>query len=185
VLPLHATIQEHARSLGFDTLAPIIWYKIGSASLESGGNARFLGKPYEPGAVVKNDIEYVLLFRKPGGYRSPSVPKRVLSTIEADTHQRMFRQLWNDIGGERGIDHPAPYPAALAERLIRMFSFVGDTVLDPFAGTGSTAVAASRCGRHSVNVELEPEFVDIAEKRIGQERGTLTNYENLTVEVTR
>jgi hypothetical protein len=53
VLPLHATIQEHARSLGFDTLAPIIWYKIGNTSLESGGNARFLGKPYEPGAVVE------------------------------------------------------------------------------------------------------------------------------------
>ena len=185
VLPLHATIQEHARSLGFDNLAPIIWYKIGNASLESGENARFLGKPYEPGAVVKNDIEYVLLFHKPGGYRSPSVPKRVLSTIEADTHQRMFRQLWDDIGGERGTDHPAPYPADLAERLIRMFSFVGDTVLDPFAGTGSTAVAASRCGRNSVNVELEPEFVDIAEERIEQERGTLANYRNLTVSVTR
>ena len=185
VLPLHATIQEHATDLGFDNLAPIIWYKIGNASLESGGNARFLGKPYEPGAVVKNDIEYVLLFRKPGGYRSPNVSKRVLSTIEADTHQRMFRQLWDDIGGERQQDHPAPYPANLAERLIRMFSFVGDTVLDPFAGTGSTAVAASRCGRHSVNVELEPEYVDTAEERIGQERGTLTNYQNLTVEVTR
>jgi DNA modification methylase len=66
-----------------------------------------------------------------------------------------------------------------------MFSFVGDTVLDPFAGTGSTAVAASRCGRNSVNVELEPEFVDIAEERIEQERGTLANYRNLTVSVTR
>ena len=127
VLPLHATIQEHATDLGLDNLAPIIWYKIGNASLESGGNARFLGKPYEPGAVVKNDIEYVLLFRKPGGYRSPNISKRVLSTIEADTHQRMFRQLWDDIGGERQQDHPAPYPANLAEHLIRMFSFVGDT----------------------------------------------------------
>lgn len=185
VLPLHATIQEHARRLGFDNLAPIIWYKIGNASLESGGNARFLGKPYEPGAVIKNDVEYILLFRKPGGYRSPSIPERVLSTIEADTHQRMFRQLWDDITGERQQDHPAPYPTDLAERLIRMFSFVGDTVLDPFAGTGSTAVAASRCGRNSVSVELESEYVDIAEERIGRERGTLTNYQNLTIEVTR
>jgi DNA modification methylase len=185
VLPLHATIQEHATEIGFDNLAPVIWYKIGNASLEAGGNARFLGKPYEPGAVIKNDIEYILLFRKPGGYRSPDIAERILSTIEADTHQKMFRQLWDDIKGERQKDHPAPYPAALAERLIRMFSFVGDTVLDPFAGTASTAVAASRCGRHSINVELEAEYVDIAEERIQEERGTLTNYKNLTVDVTR
>ncbi len=186
VIPLHATIQEHATNLGFDNLAPIIWYKIGNASLEAGGNARFLGKPYEPGAVVKNDIEYILLFRKQnGGYRSPNTAERILSTIEADEHQRMFRQLWDDITGERQRDHPAPYPADLAERLIRMFSFVGDTILDPFAGTGSTAVAASRCGRNSVGVELEPEYVDIAEARIQNERGTLTNIQNLSVSVER
>lgn len=185
VLPLHATIQEHCTDIGFDNLAPVIWYKIGNASLEAGGNARFLGKPYEPGAVIKNDIEYILLFRKPGGYRSPSVEKKILSTIEADRHQRMFRQLWDNIPGEKQRDHPAPFPIELAERLIRMFSFVGDTVVDPFAGTGSTAVAASRCGRHSVSVELEENYVDIAEKRIKSERGTLTNYENLSVEVVR
>lgn len=185
VRPLHATIQQHAERIGFDNLAPIIWYKIGNATLESGGNARFLGKPYEPGAVIKNDIEYILLFRKPGGYRSPDVAERILSTIEADTHQRMFRQLWDDIEGERQTDHPAPYPVELAERLIRMFSFVRDTVLDPFAGTGTTAVAASRCGRNSISVELEPEYVDLADERIQAERGTLTNYENMTVDVTR
>lgn len=151
----------------------------------AGGNARFLGKPYEPGAVVKNDLEYILLFRKPGGYRSPSVEERILSVIEADEHQRMFRQLWDDIKGESQTDHPAPFPVELAERLIRMFSFVGDTVLDPFAGTGTTGVAASRCGRNSVSVELESQYVDVAEQRLKQERGTLTNYQNLTVNVTR
>ncbi|MFD1599342.1 DNA-methyltransferase [Halobellus rarus] len=185
VIPLHATIQEHAVDIGFDNLAPIIWYKIGNASLEAGGNARFLGKPYEPGAVIKNDIEYILLFRKPGGYRSPSIEKRILSTIEADQHQKCFRQLWDDIQGAPQTDHPAPYPADLAERLIRMFSFAGDTVLDPFAGTGSTAVGASRLGRNSINVELEEEYLELAEERIKSERGTLTNYQNLTVEVTR
>jgi DNA modification methylase len=185
VIPLHSSIQERATELGFDNLAPVIWYKIGNASLESGGNARFLGKPYEPGAVVKNDIEYVLLLRKPGGYRSPSVPERILSTIEADEHQRMFRQLWDDIKGEQQGDHPAPYPAELAERLVRMFSFVGDRVLDPFAGTGSTAIGASRAGRNSVCVELEPKYVDIAETRIREEQGTLSNYRNTSLEVIR
>jgi len=185
VLPLHATIQEHCTSIGFDSLAPIIWYKIGNASLESGGNARFLGKPYEPGAVIKNDIEYILLFRKPGGYRSPSVEKRILSVIEADEHQQMFRQLWDDITGEPQVDHPAPYPAALAERLIRMFSFVGDTVLDPFAGTGSTAVAASRVGRSSKLVEIEETYLSIAEEKLTEAKGTLHNYRNLDVDVIR
>lgn len=185
VLPLHATIQEHCTDLGFDNLAPIIWYKIGNASLEAGGNARFLGKPYEPGAVIKNDIEYILLFRKPGGYRSPSTAERILSLIEADRHQKMFRQLWDDINGEPQTDHPAPFPAELAERLIRMFSFVGDTVLDPFAGSGSTAVGASRCGRDSISVELEEDYFEVAKSRIEKERGTLTNYENLSMEVYR
>jgi len=185
VLPLHATIQEHCTDIGFDNLAPIIWHKIGNASLEAGGNARFLGKPYEPGAVIKNDIEYILLFRKPGGYRSPSVEEKILSAIEADDHQKMFRQIWDDITGKKQGEHPAPYPVDLAERLIRMFSFVGDTVLDPFAGSGSTAVAASRVGRNSISVELEEKYVDIAKGRIQNEQGKLTNYQNLSIEVSR
>lgn len=183
VLPLHATIQEHCTEIGFDNLAPIIWYKIGNASLESGSNARFLGKPYEPGAVIKNDIEYILLFRKPGDYRSHSTAERILSLIEADRHQEMFRQLWDDINGEPQTDHPAPFPAELAERLIRMFSFVGETVLDPFAGIGSTSVAASRCGRNSVSVELEEQYFEVAKDRIQKERGTLTNYQNLSIDI--
>lgn len=181
VVPLHATIQEHATDLGFDNLAPVIWHKIGNASLEAGGNARFLGKPYEPGAVIKNDIEYILLFRKQDGYRSPSTEERILSTIEADTHQQMFRQIWEDIKGESQTNHPAPYPADLAERLIRMFSFVGDTILDPFAGTGSTAVAASRCGRDSSSIEIEPEYRDIAETRLENEREDLQKYEKINI----
>jgi len=185
VIPLHASIQQHAREIGFDNLAPILWYKIGNASLEAGGNARFLGKPYEPGAVVKNDVEYILLFRKPGDYRSPSVEQRVLSTIEADEHQKMFRQLWKDINGAPQTNHPAPYPPELAERLIRMFSFVGDTVLDPFLGSGTTAVAASRCGRNSIGTEIEPEYLDVAEERLKDEQGTLVNYDTLTVDIHR
>lgn len=185
VIPLHATIQEHATEIGFDNLAPILWYKIGNASLEAGSNARFLGKPYEPGAVIKNDVEYILLLRKQDGYRSPSVEERILSTLEADEHQQLFRQLWDDITGEKQTDHPAPYPTELAARLLRMFSFVGDTILDPFAGTGSTGVAASKWGRDSISIELEPEYVDIAERRLNDARGTLSNYDNLSLSVSR
>ena len=79
VVPLHASIQESCRRLGFDNLAPIIWHKIANARFEMSGAGGFLGKPYEPNAVIKNDIEFILMQRKPGGYRSPSPAARVLS----------------------------------------------------------------------------------------------------------
>jgi modification methylase len=73
VVPLHATIQEHCKAIGFDNLATIIWHKIANANYEVAGGGGFLGKPYEPNAVIKNDIEFILMQRKPGGYRSPNL----------------------------------------------------------------------------------------------------------------
>jgi hypothetical protein len=81
VVPLHATIQEHCKAIGFDNLAPIIWHKISNAKYEVSGGGGFLGKPYEPNAVIKNDIEFVLMQRKPGGYRSPTPKERVSSDL--------------------------------------------------------------------------------------------------------
>lgn len=89
VVPLHASIQERCRKIGYDNLAPIIWYKIANATFEAAGNGGgFLGKPYEPNAVIKNDIEFILMERKPGGYRKPSVPTRVLSVISDENHKQ-------------------------------------------------------------------------------------------------
>jgi len=167
VVPLHASIQEHCRKIGFSNLAPIIWNKIANAVFEAEGNGGgFLGKPYEPNAVVKNDIEFILMERKPGGYRSPSVATRVLSVIPADRHKVWFQQIWTGVTGASTREHPAPFPLELAERLIRMFSFVGDTVLDPFLGTGTTSVAAARWGRNIVGVEVDPHYFEMAVKRI-------------------
>lgn len=167
VVPLHASIQEHCREIGYSNLAPIIWNKIANAVYEASGNGGgFLGKPYEPNAVIKNDIEFILMERKPGGYRSPSLATRVLSVIPADKHQQWFQQIWTGVTGASTRDHPAPYPLELAERLIRMFSFVGDTVLDPFMGTASTNVAAANCGRNSIGVEVTPKYFQMAAKRL-------------------
>src|SRR5437667_7787447 len=170
VVPLHASIQEHCRQLGFDNLAPIIWHKIANAvyEVENGGSG-FLGKPYEPNAVIKNDIEFILMQRKPGGYRSPSLATRILSVIPADQHKVWFQQIWSGVTGASTKDHPAPYPLALVERLIRMFSFVGDTVLDPFMGTGTTNVAAGKWGRNSIGVEVDTNYFEMAAKRIDRE----------------
>jgi DNA modification methylase len=166
VVPLHASIQEHCRRIGFDNLAPIIWHKIANAAYEVAGSSTFLGKPYEPNAVIKNDIEFILMQRKPGGYRKPSVATRILSVISADEHQKWFQQIWTGLTGASTRQHPAPFPEELAARLIRMFSFVGDTVLDPFLGTGTTTIAALKNGRNSVGLEVDEHYFRLAKERI-------------------
>jgi DNA modification methylase len=174
VVPLHASIQERCRQIGYDNLAPIIWYKIANAVYEvENGSGGFLGKPYEPNAVIKNDIEFILMQRKPGGYRTPSVTTRVLSVISEQQHREWFQQIWHGLTGASTKDHPAPYPLELAERLIRMFSFVGDTVLDPFMGTASTNVAASRWGRDSIGIEVDPHYFEHARARLAEQTRSL------------
>lgn len=166
VVPLHASIQEHCRKIGFDNLAPIIWHKIANAVYEVDNGSAFLGKPYEPNAVIKNDIEFILMERKPGGYRKPSLATRVLSVISAENHQKWFQQIWTGLTGASTRHHPAPYPLELAKRLIQMFSFVGDTVLDPFLGSGTTTLAAMQHGRNSVGYEIDPEYFQLAKRNI-------------------
>ncbi|MBL8522767.1 MAG: site-specific DNA-methyltransferase [Betaproteobacteria bacterium] len=167
VVPLHASIQEHCRAIGFNNLAPIIWHKIANAVYEATGNGGgFLGKPYEPNSVIKNDIEFILMQRKPGGYRSPTVATRILSVISAENHSTWFQQIWTGVTGASTKKHPAPYPLELAERLIRMFSFVGDTVLDPFMGTATTNLAAAKWGRNSIGVEVDPQYFEMSAKRM-------------------
>lgn len=173
VVPLHASIQEHCRRIGFDNLAPIIWYKIANAVREVDRGGGFLGKPYEPNAVIKNDIEFILMERKHGGYRNPSVTTRILSVISSENYQKWFTQIWNGLGGASTKHHPAPYPLELAERLVRMFSFVGDTVLDPFAGTGTTTLAAARWGRNSIAVELDSHYYEQTRARLVRETADL------------
>lgn len=161
VVPLYASIQEHCRRIGYDNLSPIIWHKIANASYEANGNgAGFPGKP-------------VLMERKPGGYRKPSVATRVLSVISDENHRQWFQPIWSGVTGASTKNHPAPYPEELATRLVRMFSFVGNTVLDPFMGTGTTTVAAAKWGRNSIGVEIEPHYFDMSEKRIRQATASL------------
>jgi modification methylase len=168
VMPLHADIQVRARSLGLDCLTPILWHKIANGVTEVEGNgAGFYGKPYQPGAVVKNDIEHIIFMRKGGEYRKTTMLQKALSMLTKEEMQGWFRSFWDDLQGASTRDgHPAPYPVELADRLIRMFSFVGDTVLDPFLGTGSTSVAAIRAGRNSIGNEIEPKYLKQAHTRI-------------------
>jgi DNA modification methylase len=173
VVPLHADISVRCRKVGFDYLTPILWHKITNASLEVENGSSFLGKPYEPNAIIKNDIEYILMLRKPGGYRKPTEEQRNLSRIDKGDYDRWFRSFWADIPGASTKHHPAPFPLELAGRLVRMFSFVGDTVLDPFAGTGTTAIAAVRHGRSAIGVEIDPKYLRFARRHAAQELNNL------------
>jgi modification methylase len=171
VMPLHSDIQVRIRQTNLDCLTPILWYKIANGATEAEGNgAGFYGKPYQPGQVIKNDIEHILFLRKGGQYRSVTPTQKALSMLSKVEMKSWFRPFWTDIPGASTRDgHPAPYPVELAERLIRMFSFAGDTILDPFLGTGSTTIAAIHTGRNSIGSEIDPDYVKAARARIVHE----------------
>jgi modification methylase len=187
VVPLHADISRRCVDIGLDYLSPIYWNKIANARTEVAGNgATFLGKPYEPNGVIKNDVEYVLIFRKGGAYRTPTTEQRELSVIDKADHERWFRQVWTDVPGQaRFRGHPAPFPEELAKRLISMFSFVGDTVLDPFCGTGTTTAAAAAVHRNSLGFEIEPDYVRLAEQRFAKMQAGATFKSLVAAQPTR
>jgi site-specific DNA-methyltransferase (adenine-specific) len=166
VLPLAADIVVRARRLGFDNLQGITWLKVANIRLEASRSTRYLGKPNLPNGVIKNDTEHILMLRKPGGYRSPTHEMEERSRIITDDYVRWFSPVWSDVHGASTRNHPAPYPTEIPRRLIRMFSFAGDTVLDPFTGTGTTQIAAIEAGRGSWGYEVEPAYVELIERRL-------------------
>lgn len=168
VFPLHSDICVACRKIGFDNLNPIIWHKISNAKYEVERGGGFLGKPYEPNAIIKNDMEFILMQRKPGGYRKPTEDQRERSRIAKEEYSSWFRQIWT-LTGASTKQHPAPFPYELAHRLVRMFSFYGDTVCDPFCGTGTTLLAAGKCGRDGIGVELDVTYARQAAKRLKNE----------------
>ncbi|HVC55398.1 MAG TPA: site-specific DNA-methyltransferase [Stellaceae bacterium] len=169
ILPLSADIQSRARHLGFDVLTPIRWLKVSNIKLEASRSSRFLGKPNLPNGIVKNDLEHILFMRKPG-YRKPTPEMERRSRIATDDYAHLFSPVWSDVAGQMRRDHPAPYPIEIPRRLIRMFSFAGDTVLDPFGGTATTAIAALEMDRNSVSVEIEPQYITLMADRLRSEK---------------
>jgi len=182
VFPLHSDICVMCRKIGFDNLNPIIWYKIANASYEVPNGSKFLGKPYEPNAIIKNDMEFILMQRKPGGYRRPTEKQRKLSKIDKKDFDSWFQQIWT-IPGASTKNHPAPFPLELANRLVRMFSFHGDTVLDPFCGTGTTMIAALRNDRNSIGLDIDAEYCRIAARYLKKESCNLFMQTQLIFEM--
>lgn len=166
--PLAASLTMSAFDGGWDVLTPIRWEKVANIKMEASSSSGVLGKPNQPGGVIKNDAESILLFRKPGAYRKPTPEQIAAAHIPSEDYRTMFRGTWRDIPGTSDPDHPAPFPLEIPARLIRMFSFPGDTVLDPFAGTGTTLLAAKRLDRRAIGVEIEERFCEGIARRLSQ-----------------
>ena len=182
VMPLHSDICVMCRKMGYDNLNPIIWHKIANANFEVENGSKFLGKPYEPNAIIKNDIEFILMQRKPGAYRKPTQWQRDKSRLGKEEFNAWFQQFWT-IGGASTKKHPAPFPLELATRLVRMFSFVGDTVLDPFNGMGTTMLAAMQAERHSVGIDIDRAYCRLARHRLWEEG--ISMFGNCTLDCSR
>jgi DNA modification methylase len=116
------------------------------------------------------------MLRKHGGYRKPTEEQRRLSKLTKEEHAAFFRSAWTDLPGASTREHPAPFPVDLAYRLVRMFSFVEDTVLDPFAGLCSTTVAAMQARRNSIANELDPKYLELGKREVRNAATALTGF---------
>ncbi|HET6449947.1 MAG TPA: DNA methyltransferase [Spirochaetia bacterium] len=165
VIPLHAEITCQCAEIGFDYLGSIIWRK--KTTMNTSGGAVVMGSyPYPPNGIVEIDFEYILLFKKPGTVRRPDPAVRRDAALSRDEWKSWFSGHW-ELGGARKKGHDAPFPEEIPRRLIRMFSFPGDTVLDPFMGSGTTARVAVALDRQAVGYEINGEFLDEARQAPG------------------
>lgn len=167
IQPIAADLTIIGQRLGFDFMGSIIWRKISTTNTTGGG--AMMGSMYYPkDGHVTYEHEYILLFRKQGNWRKPSAEAREKSKLTKEERSRWFRGVWDDIAPDRQKGHVAMFPVELPRRLIRMYSFWGETVLDPFMGSGTTALAAALEGRNSIGYELNEEFMPLIERKVRQ-----------------
>lgn len=164
VVPIHSEITRFCETIGFDYMGAIIWQK--PTTMHTSGGSNVMGSyPYPRGGIVKIDYEYILLFKKPGTYKAPSQEKKDASKLTDEEWCIFFSSHWNFMG-ERQNKHIAVFPEELPYRLIRMFSFYGDTVLDPFMGSGTTALVSIRNGRNAIGYEINPDFFKFYDDKV-------------------
>lgn len=165
VIPIRTEIIKFCETIGFDYMGAIIWQK--STTMNTTGGATIMGSfPYPRNGIIKLDYEFILIFKKIGDAPKPSKEFKELSKMTTEEWNMYFQGHWN-FNGVRQDGHIAMFPEELPKRLIKMFSFVGDTILDPFLGSGTTSLAAKNLNRNSVGYELNQKFIDIAKQKLG------------------
>jgi len=165
IIPLHAEIIGQGEELGFDFMGAIIWQK--KTTLNTTGGAPIMGSyPYPPNGLVEIDYEFILIFKKPGPSKKVAKDIKEASRLTKAEWKAYFSGHWH-FGGVKQVGHEAMFPDELPRRLIRMFTFVGDTVLDPFLGSGTTVKAALELGRNAVGYEINDDFGEIIREKLG------------------
>jgi len=164
VIPIREEIIKFCENIGFDYMGAIIWQKV-TTSNTTGGGVQMGSYPYPRNGILKLDYEFILVFKKLGDAPKPSKEQKELSKMTAEEWNTYFAGHWN-FAGARQNGHIAMFPEELPKRLIKMFSFVGETVLDPFAGSGTTALAAKNTDRNSVGFEINPEFIPFIKEKL-------------------
>lgn len=182
VIPIREEIIKFCETIGFDYMGAIIWQKV-TTSNTTGGGVQMGSYPYPRNGILKLDYEFILIFKKLGDSPKPTKEQKELSKMTAEEWNTFFAGHWN-FPGERQTNHIAMFPEELPHRLIKMFSFVGETVLDPFAGSGTTLLAAKNLDRNSVGYEINPEFIPVVKEKLGVSQIDLygTTYEFIVQE---
>ena len=179
IIPLHAEFIAQCEDIGFDYMGAIIWQK--KTTMNTTGGANVMGSyPYPPNGMVEIDYEYILIFKKPG--KSKKIPKEIKkqSMLTKDEWKEYFYGHWY-FGGARQIEHEAMFPDELPKRCIKMFTFVGDTVLDPFLGSGTTVKAAMELNRNAIGYEINENFLNVIKEKLGLNRGLLVFSNNIQI----
>ncbi|MBM4167501.1 MAG: site-specific DNA-methyltransferase [Ignavibacteria bacterium] len=184
VIPIREEIIKFCENVGFDYMGAIIWQKV-TTSNTTGGGVQMGSYPYPRNGILKIDYEFILIFKKLGEAPKPTKEQKELSKMTAEEWNTFFTGHWN-FAGVRQDKHLAMFPEELPRRLIKMFSFVGDTVLDPFTGSGTTNLAAKNLGRNSLGYEINAEFIPIIKKRLSANQKDIygTSFEFSTQKTT-
>jgi DNA modification methylase len=165
IIPLHAEIIGQCEELGFDFLGSVIWQK--KTTMNTTGGANIMGSyPYPPNGLVEIDYEFILIFKKPGTAAKVTKEIKEASALSKEEWKEYFAGHWR-FGGARQLGHEAMFPEELPRRLIKMFTFVGDTVLDPFLGSGTTVKAALEQNRHALGYEISEDFLEVMREKLG------------------
>lgn len=164
VIPIREEIIKFCENIGFDYMGAIIWQKV-TTSNTTGGGVQMGSYPYPRNGILKIDYEFILVFKKLGDAPKPTKEQKELSIMTAQEWNTFFAGHWN-FAGARQNNHIAMFPEELPRRLIKMFSFVDETILDPFAGSGTTSLAAKNLNRNSIGFEINPDFIPIIKKKL-------------------